>query len=132
VPVKSYQDVLVLSKPVRRNEVIRAEHLVTKTRDIASLQQGYLLDPVEVINKQAARNLAAGSVLNKLSYEELTLIKRGERVNIQSGKDGLQISAAGTAMTDGAKGERIKVKNITSQRVIQAVVVDAGVVSVYF
>jgi flagellar basal body P-ring formation protein FlgA len=132
VPIRSYKDVLVLSKPLRRNEVIRFEHLATETRDIATLQQGYLLDPAEVINKQTVRNLAAGSVLNKLNYVELTLIKRGERVNIQSGKDGLLISAAGIAMTDGAKGERINVKNIASQRVIQAVVVDAGVVSVYF
>jgi flagella basal body P-ring formation protein FlgA len=132
VSIKSYKDVLVLSKSLRRNEVIRAEHLTTATRDIALLQQGYLLEPAEVINKQASRNIAAGSVLNKLSYQELTLIKRGERVNIQSGKAGLQISAAGMAMTDGAKGERIKVKNIGSQRVIQAVVVDAGMVSVYF
>jgi flagella basal body P-ring formation protein FlgA len=132
VPIKSYKDVLVLSKPLRRDEVIRAEYLTTETRDIATLQKGYLLDPAEVINKQAARNLAAGSVLNRLSYENLTLIKRGERVNIQSGKAGLQISAAGMAMMDGAKGERIRVKNITSKREVQAVVVEVGLVSVYF
>ncbi len=132
VGIKSYKDVLVLSKSLRRNEMIRAEDIVTETRDIATLQQGYVLDPAEVINKQASRNLAAGSVLNKLSYEELILIKRGERVNIQSGKAGLLISATGTALTDGAKGERISVKNITSQRVIQGIVVDPGLVSVPF
>lgn len=132
VGIKSYKEVLVLSRSLRRNEMIRAEHLVTETRDIATLQQGYLLDPSEVVNKQASRNLAAGSVLNKLSYEELILIKRGERVNIQSGKAGLLISATGTALMDGAKGKRISVKNVTSQRVIQAVVVDPGLVSVPF
>lgn len=132
VPVKSYKDVLVLSKPLRRNEIIRAESLASETRDISTLQQGYIVDPADIIDKQAARNLAAGSVLNRLSYEDLTLIKRGERVNIQSGKAGLLISATGTAMMDGAKGEKISVKNIASQRVIQAVVVDFGQVSVYF
>ncbi|MGZ4960060.1 MAG: flagellar basal body P-ring formation chaperone FlgA [Methylomonas sp.] len=132
IGIKSYKDVLVLSKSLSRGELIRAEDIVTEARDIATLQQGYLLDPSDVINKQASRNLAAGSVLNKLSYEELILIRRGERVNIQSGKDGLLISATGTALMDGAKGERISVKNITSQRVIQAVVVDPGLVSVPF
>jgi flagella basal body P-ring formation protein FlgA len=132
VQVKSYKDVLVLTKPLRRNEIIRAEHLVSETRDIGTLQQGYLLDPADIVNKQATRNLVTGSVLNKLSYEDLTLVKRGERVNIQSGKPGLLISATGMAMMDGAKGEKISVKNIASQRVIQAVVVDSGQVSVFF
>jgi flagella basal body P-ring formation protein FlgA len=62
----------------------------------------------------------------------LTLVKRGERVNIQSGKAGVLISATGTAMADGAKGQKINVKNLSSQRVIQATVVDSGQVSVYF
>jgi len=40
-------------------------------------------------------------------------------VNIQSGKAGVLISAVGTAMADGAKGQKINVKNLSSQRVIQ-------------
>jgi len=52
----------------------------------------------------------AGSVINKLSYEDLVLVKRGELVNIQLGKAGVAISATGIAMMNGAKGERISVK----------------------
>lgn len=132
VSVKTYKDVMVLVKPLRRNDRIRAEDVVSETREISTLSQGYVSNPADVVDKQAARNIAAGSVLNRLCYEDLTLVKRGERVNIQSGNAGLLISAAGTAMTDGAKGQRISVRNTASQRVIQAVVVDAGLVSVYF
>lgn len=130
ISLKYFKDVLVLAKPLRRGDVIRTEHLTTETRDVATLQQGYLLDPAEVIDKQASHNLMAGSVLNRLSCQDLTLVKRGERVNIRSGKAGFVISAMGMAMADGVKGESIRVKNIASQRVIQAVVVDIGVVLV--
>ena len=132
VAVKSFKEVLVLSRPLRRNEMIHAEDIGSETRDISTLAHGYLVDPAEIINKQAARNLTQGSVLNKFSFEELTLVKRGERVNIQLGKAGVSISTTGTAMMNGVKGDRINVKNISSQRVIQAVVVDAGQVSVNF
>ncbi len=132
VAVKSFKEVLVLTKPLRRNDIIRPEHLSSETRDTNTLQQGYVSNPDEVINKQASRNLPAGMVLNRLHYAEMTVIKRGERVNIQSGRAGLLISAPGLAMTDGVKGQQINVKNISSQRVIQATVVDPGLVSVSF
>lgn len=132
VSVKAFKDVLVLKKSLNRNDIIRAEHLGVETRDTGLLQQGYLVDPEEIANKQAVRNIPAGSVLNRQHYADLTLVKRGERVTIQSAKVGMLISAVGTAMADGAKGQKINVKNMSSQRVIQATVVDAGQVSVYF
>lgn len=132
VSIKSFKEVLVLSKALRRNDVIRADHLTTETRDSGTLQQGYLSNADEIINKQATRNIPAGSVLNRSHYSEIFLIKRGERVSIQSGKAGLLISAPGIAMMDGAKGQQINVKNASSNRVIQATVSDIGVVSVYF
>ncbi len=132
VAVKSFKDVLVLAKPLRRNDLIRPDHLTIETRDTGTLQQGYLSNPDEIINKQASRNIPAGSVLNRMHYAELNLVKRGERVNIQSGKAGLLISAPGIAMMDGVKGQQISVKNASSNRIIQATVVDPGVVSVYF
>jgi flagellar basal body P-ring formation protein FlgA len=132
VSVRSFKDVLVLNRSLRRSDVIRAEYLSAETRDIGLLQQGYLTELDDVVDKQAVRNIPAGSVLSKLHFAELTLVKRGERVNIQSGKAGVLISAVGTAMGDGAKGQKINVKNMSSQRVIQATVVDSGQVSVYF
>lgn len=132
VLVKSFKEVLILTKQLNRNEIISMEHLKTETRDIATLQQGYISNPEDIINKQAARLLPAGTVLNRTHYAEPRLIKRGERVNIQSGKAGLQITTAGVAMMDGIKGQKISVKNATSQRVIEATVVNPGLVTVYF
>jgi flagella basal body P-ring formation protein FlgA len=132
VSIKSFKNVLVLNRSLQRSDVIRAEYLNAESRDIGLLQQGYMTELDDVVDKQAVRNIPAGSVLSKLHITELTLVKRGERVNIQSGKAGVLISATGTAMADGAKGQKINVKNLSSQRVIQATVVDSGQVSVYF
>lgn len=132
VTVKSFKNVLVLNRSLRRSEVIRAEYLNAETRDIGLLPHGYLTAWDDVVNKQAVRNIPAGSVLSKLHFADVAVVKRGERVNIQSGKAGVLISAVGTAMADGVKGQKINVKNLSSQRIIQATVVDSGQVSVYF
>ena len=132
VSLKSFREVLILNQSLRRNDIIRADHLGTELRDVGLVPQGYLTDPEVIIGKQASRNIPAGSVLNRLHYADLTLVRRGERVNIQSARAGLMISAIGMAMADGTKGQRINVKNLSSQRVIQATVVDPGQVSVYF
>lgn len=132
VAIKAYQQVLVLSKPLQRNDLIRAEHLTLEKRDVSSLQQGYLSNIDDVADKQATRNIAAGTVLSRSHYSEMTLVKRGEHVNIQSASAGFLISAPGVALADGVKGQQIRVKNASSQRIVQAVVVDPGTVSVSF
>lgn len=131
VAVKSFEAVLVLAKQLNRNDRIGPEHFTIETRDASMLQPGYLTDPNDIIDKQATRFIPVGSVLYRSHYSEPTLVKRGERVSIQSGKPGLLITSTGVAMTDGIKGQRISVKNVTSQRVIQATVVNLGLVNVY-
>jgi len=132
VYLRSFKNVIVLNKALHRNDVIKPEYLQSENREVSTLIQGYIEDSAELVNKQAARNLAAGAVLNSQSYQELTLVKRGDKVNIQLGNQGISISAAGTAMSNGIRGERINVKNLSSQKVIQAVVMNAGQVAVNF
>lgn len=130
--VKAFKQVAILNKSLRRNDVIRAEYLNFEIRDAGMMQAGYVTDASQVVDKQAVRNIPAGSVLNRQHYAEPTLVRRGERVNIQSGKFGMLITAMGTALNDGTEGQRISVKNLSSQRVIQAVVVGSGQVTVNF
>ena len=132
VIVRSFEAVLVLTKSLARHDRIGPDYLTSETRDTSTLQQGYLTDPQEILDKQATRFIPAGSVLYKSHYSEPTLVKRGERVSIKSGKPGLTITSIGVAMMDGIKGQQINVKNASSQRVIQATVVDPGLLNVFF
>lgn len=132
VLVKSYEAVLVLTKQLNRNDRIGPEHFSTETKDTATLLKGYLTNPEDVIDMQATRFVPAGSVLYRIHYTEPTIIKRGERVSIQSGKPGMLITSTGVAMTDGTKGQQINVKNVSSKRVIQATVINPGLVNVHF
>ncbi len=132
VVVKSFIKVLVTTRQLNRNDKISPDYLATETRDISTLQHGYASDLSSVVNKQITRPVPAGSVLYSTYYAEPMLIKRGERVSIQSGKPGLVITSTGVAMMDGVKGQKISVKNVSSSRVIQGTVMNPGLVNVYF
>ncbi|PPD32271.1 MAG: flagella basal body P-ring formation protein FlgA [Methylomonas sp.] len=132
VAVKSFGQVLILTKQLSRNDRVGPEHITAEMRDTSTLQRGYLTDAADILNQQANRVIPVGSVLYKSQFSAPTLIKRGERVSIQTGKAGLLITSSGVAMMDGTQGQQISVKNVSSQRVIQATVVNAGLVSVFF
>jgi flagellar basal body P-ring formation protein FlgA len=128
--IKAFQNVLVLTQPVRRGEVITSHHISLQKINLTKLRRGFWIDPSKVINKMARRHLAAGTVINSNLISEPHLVKKGEKVTIQAASPRFHIRMSGVALMDGIKGQRIKVKNIKSKRVVQATVRQAGEVYV--
>ena len=58
------------------------------------------------------------------------LVRRGDRIALAWNKNGIKVSMRGQAMKDGAAGERVMVKNLSSKRVIEGIVRDSGTVVV--
>ncbi len=131
VLIKTYRDVLVLAQPIQRGEILTSNHLRTINRELSQLRSGYIENPQQIINKQANRNLSTGTVINLRHFSVPKLIKKGDRVKITHSSPYFQISMNGIAMKDGKKGENITVKNINSQRIVQATVIKPGQVTVF-
>jgi len=127
-----YKNVLVLSQPIRRGNIFSKGMFKEEKRDVSILRPGFIVDSLEIIGKQATRNLNFDTVLNKIHYTEPKLIKRGDNVIISLKSQNLNISMDGIAVTDGIKGQKIRVKNIKSQQVVQAIVEKQGQVVVVF
>lgn len=132
VVINIYKEVLVLSQPLNRGEILTQDNLKFEKRNISSLRSGYLTDKQMIVNMQAIRNLREGKVLNKSNFIKPRLVKRGDKVHIKVSSPNLDISMAGISLMNGIKGQSIRVKNITSQQIVQATVVQSGVVEVIF
>jgi len=83
-----------------------------------------------LIGKQLKRRLPQNRIVKANYVKAQTLVKRGEIVNIVAKNSGYSVKMSGTAMSSGAKGERIQVKNLSSQRVIEGTVIETGIVSI--
>ena len=128
--IKVYETVIVLSRPVQRGDIITRQHLAIEKRDISKLRGDFITQAEQVENKQAARYTQAGAILGLRSFSEPLSIKRGDKIIISAIQPAFAIRMNGVAMMDGTKGQRIRIKNENSGRIISATVIEPGLVSV--
>lgn len=122
--------VLVLTRAAARGEALSASLLSVQERDVAQLPFGYFEDPTAVAGYELRRPLAAGAVLTPNDAQPPHLVRRGEAVTVIGRSGGIEIRAAGTAMGDGARGERVRVRNDSSRRVVEGTVTARGTVEI--
>ncbi|NOT85532.1 MAG: flagellar basal body P-ring formation protein FlgA [Methylococcaceae bacterium] len=128
--VKVYQDVVTLTRPVKRGEILTEDMLSIKRVDISQFSTPLIHDLNVAAHKQAAHNLSQGAILNERDITQAILIKRGENVTISSSNPSLSIQMQGIAQMDGVQGQTIRVKNTSSDKIISGVVTKQGTVAI--
>ena len=61
---------------------------------------------------------------------DVPLVTRGQQVTLEVGADTMNIRMAGEALDEAALGQRVRVRNLSSERVVEGVVRSAQVVEV--
>jgi flagella basal body P-ring formation protein FlgA len=130
--IKIYQMVVVLSQPIQRGEIFTRQHLAIEKREVSNLRDDFVTQIEQIENKQATRQLNTGTIISPRNLAEPKLVKRGDKVVISTAKPEFSIRMNGIAMMDGAKGQLITVKNQNSGRIINATVIEPGLVSVNY
>jgi flagella basal body P-ring formation protein FlgA len=130
VPVKLqlFRTVLVASRPLQRGDGVTAADVHGEERDVARLGYGYIdrLDQLE--GRQLARPLGAGGVLTPGAFGARQAVRAGDRVQLIARLDGIEVRANGVALGGGDTGARLRVRNESSGRTVDALVRDPGVV----
>jgi flagella basal body P-ring formation protein FlgA len=130
VIITPFENIVVLTQNMQHGDKVTENHVALARKNVMQLHSNYLTDITQVINKQIAHNLPAGTVITQKDLFEAKLIKRGDHVMMTSSNSGIAIRMSGVAQSDGSLGQVIRVKNQNSERTINAIVVDAGVVNV--
>lgn len=127
VESQAWGPVLVLQQPVQRAEPVQPQQLRSERRDVAVLEQGYL---TQLPNDRPLRfkyALTTGQVLLPQALEADAIIRRGQEVRLVSERlGGVRIAVVGRALTDAAPGERVRVENTSSRRVVEGIAVAGG------
>lgn len=130
--VRVEMDVVALSHPIKKNQIIREDDLYMKKIGLYDLSGSLLFDPGAVIGKRVKRFIKPGTLLTEEMIEETPLVKKGDRVAIIVETGILSITASGEARMDGTKGKIIEVINSDSKKKIYAEVLDSGRVKVTY
>ncbi len=130
VRIERYLSVVVLDRPVERQQMIGPADLRLERQAVSSLTSGYFSDLESVIGLRTRRRLAAGQVLIPAHVEQPPLIKRGQEITIYAVKPGLTVQMKGIALEDGRLGQRIRIRNSSSKRIVEGYVESADTVRI--
>lgn len=80
---------------------------------------------IDIIGMETSRTLYRGQPLDEEDLRKPTLVKRNAIVHMEYSNGPMIISAEGRALDKGGMGERIRVMNLLSKRVVTATVTGA-------
>ncbi len=127
--IKRYQKVPVLNHAIKMGDVLNKEMFVFEKRLLQNSRETILrIEAIE--GMQASRFINAGQTLTYADLKKESLVKRGQIVKVLAGTKEIEVSMSGQVEETGAIGEIVRVKNIDSQKVFAARVVDRGVVRI--
>jgi flagella basal body P-ring formation protein FlgA len=109
---------------VRRGEAVAASQVVVLDGEWTNVPGTPVLAAPELAGLIATRELAAGTVLVRESFELPLLVDRGGAVRMVLRDGGLQIVATGVAQKAGRRGDTIPVMNPSTQKLLQAQLVE--------
>ena len=112
----------VPARDIPRGQVIGEDDL-DFVEIIDGAARGYVGDADLIIGKEARRPLSKGAPLKTADLKSPVLVKRGAAVMIVLEAPGLRLTQAATALENGAEGDLIAFRNVTSGAEIKAVVV---------
>jgi flagella basal body P-ring formation protein FlgA len=119
VRVRRIEAVVVLARPVAPGAVLRLQDLRVEERDIGRLAAGYFTNPEQLVGKEMRRSLGVGQPVSRLAVIAPTLLRRGDRVTFLARAGGLEVRMQGEMVTDGAAGDRVRVRNLRSNRIVE-------------
>lgn len=126
--VNVWKVIPVAAKPLnRRSGAIGPDDVAWERRNLA-LTRGAVWDSKDPVAMRVKASLNQGTPLTYELLEPMPVIQKGEQVNCLWRGKSIQLVMPVTAVTDGAKGATITVRNMQSGRELAAVVQDSKTV----
>lgn len=124
-----FRSVLVTVHPLARGDGVRPGDVRAEERDITRLGYGYIDTLGQIQGRILARPLVSGSVLTPAAMGGRRMVQAGDHVQLIARIGGISVRATGVALGGGDNGARLRVRNDSSGRVIDAMVSAPGVVT---
>ncbi len=133
--VRTFEDVLLAKKDLKRGEIMESNEkifdsfLIEKV-ETTFLRDNFVSDARVILGKKVKKLIKRGEVIFETYFEDLPLIKAGERVRVIAKIGNVKVETFGIAKADGKLNDFIRVLNPTSGKLFDAKVVNRGVVEV--
>ena len=124
------KSVIAVRQELPRHHIVRKDDLVEVKQNVYNLRNGYITSPNLVIGKQLKRALRTGDVIYNYQLQAPDIIKKGDRVTVIAKRGSLAVISPGIALNDASEGERLRVENQRSSRIIHTRAIAPGTAEV--
>ncbi len=114
--------VYVAARTLPRGHLLAEADLIREERDVTRLVSGYVSSKEQLIGQRLKSQLLAGRILTPKLLQADKAIRRGQSVTLVVRSGDVSIQMGGKALADGALGQRIRVENSNSGRVVEGIV----------
>lgn len=130
VTIEREDAVVVLRHHMNRGDLLTPAHLDVIQMQVSQLSGGYFRETQAVIGKRLKQAVGAGQPVRPALLSVARIIKRGQQVTLAARATGVGITMLGVAAMDGAIGDRIRVRNLSSGRQIEGIVRSPQIIEV--
>lgn len=123
-------DVPVLARRLARGELISADDVRWISQSSRGLRRNVIMSAEDLVGFETKRALSAGSPVNAADVRPPIAVGKGDLVTIQFRTARMHLTARGQALENGGRGDLIRVTNLQSRQIVEAVVRGPGVVAV--
>lgn len=128
--INEWIEVPVSIRPIKKGEIIGNDDVVMARVNVDKLPLNSYDELPKIIGKEAKRNISKGEVFSQDTIKISPIIRQGDKVKIRYQSAALTAIATGVSQQDGSAGEKIYVKNDSSNKVVEAYVIENGLVQV--
>ena len=121
VSTSEMTETLIINQTIAKGTIVDTDMLEMKLIEINRVRDKSSSDLSSIVGGRALRNLQRG---HQVSQTDVCLVCKGDDVSIIAKNSSMMIKTSGTAIESGSKGESIKVKNNSSNRVVKGIIGD--------
>lgn len=124
ITLRWYQPVIYSTVPIARGDRIDLTKLGRRIETVL-LNENNISDISDLRGASPRTSIAAMRAICDADLQHVNVVRSGASVRLVSSVNGLGVEVAGVAMQRGGIGDVIKVKNLSSKKILQGRVIDA-------
>ena len=118
----------MLTAAMNRGDIIGPGDVEWRTQQVSRALVGYLVNDQKIIGKELRKHLRAGSPIRTSDLMSPQIVDRGQTVDLVAQSAGLVVNMQGKALANGSEGDRLLVKNLSSGKRVEGLVLASGTV----
>lgn len=132
VRIEILREFVVSANGLTRDSIISNGDVIKQKKWVRSISLNSVSNVDEVVGKLIGVSIRPNTEITRNMLKEVTAVKRGKMVQVVLESGAINITTMGLSEEDGAEGTFVRVRNVTSNKIIYARVIGQSRVRVDF